>query len=142
MASERRARLGVPASASLSAIRGAIGRFGALVVRRVGIGRAPAVAAVLSLTRPATTSPRPSSPDDALHTRRGRCGWRICPPPSSRSCSSPRRAAPRQIAQQLHYSEQNVGYHLHQLIRKMHVRNRTALVARAVKYGLITVTDD
>lgn len=48
----------------------------------------------------------------------------------------------RQIAQQLHYSEQNVGYHLHQLIRKMHVRNRTALVARAVKYGLITVTDD
>lgn len=48
VASEGRASLGVPVSASLSAIRGAIGRFGAIVVRRAGIGRAPAVASVLS----------------------------------------------------------------------------------------------
>jgi len=144
LASERRATLGVPVSASLSAIRGAIGRFGAIVVRRAGIGRAPAVASVLSQAaifshdfaqaviagrRPPQT-PRPLWMADLPTTQRQILQL------AAQGCST------RQIAQQLHYSEQNVGYHLHQLMTKMHVRNRTALVARAVKYGLITLTDD
>lgn len=144
LASQRRASLGVPTSASLAAIRGAIGRFGAIVVRRAGISRAPAVAAVLSQAaifshdfaqaviagrRPAQT-PRPPWMGELPTTQQQILQL------AAQGCST------RQIAQQLHYSEQNVGYHLHQLMQKMHVRNRTALVARAVQHGLITLADD
>ena len=143
LASQRRARLGVPTSASLAAIRGAIGRFGAIVVARAGISRAPAVAAVLSQAaifshdfaqaviagRRPIQVPRPSWMEDLSTTQE-----------QILQLAAQGRST-RQIAQQLHYSQQNVGYHLHHLMQKMHVRNRTALVARAVQHGLITVTD-
>lgn len=138
-ASRRRANLGVPVTVSLSAIRGAIGRFGSIVVRRAGIGRALAVASVLSQAavfshdfaqavsagRAPLLNPRPVWMDELAPTQRGVLQL------AAQGLST------RQIAAQLHYSEQNVGYHLGQLMEKMRVRNRAALVARAVQHGLV-----
>lgn len=138
-ASRRRASLGVPVTVSLSAIRGAIGRFGSVVVHRAGIGRALAVASVLSQAavfshdfaqavsagRTPLLEPRPAWMDELVPTQRGVLQL------AAQGCST------REIAAQLHYSEQNVGYHLGQLMEKMHVRNRAALVARAVQHGLV-----
>lgn len=144
LASQRRARLGVPASASLSAIRGAIGRFGAIVVRRAGISRAPAVAAVLSQAAIFSHDFAQAVIAGRRPLQAPRAPWMENLPATQQRILqlAAQGGSTRQIAQQLHYSEQNVGYHLHQLMKKMHVRNRTALVARAVQHGLITLADD
>jgi DNA-binding CsgD family transcriptional regulator len=144
LASERRASAGVPASASLAAIRGAIGTFGAIVVRRAGISRAPAVAAVLSQAAIFSHDFAQAVIAGRRPARSPRPAWMENLPSAQRQILhlAARGRSTQQMAQQLHYSEQNVGYHLHQMMQKMQVRNRTALVARAVQHGLVTLTDD
>jgi len=70
-------------------------------------------------------SPRPAWMDELAPTRRGVLQL------------AAEGSSTRQIAAELHYSEQNVGYHLGQLREKMLVRNRAVLVARAVQHGLV-----
>lgn len=41
-----------------------------------------------------------------------------------------------QLAAQLHFSRQGIGYRVTALLRKLHAPNRTALVARAYVLGL------
>ncbi len=61
-----------------------------------------------------------------------------CRPPSAGVLQAAAEGlSTRQIAARLHSSEQNVGCHLRQLMEKMHVGNRAALVARAVQHDLV-----
>lgn len=140
-ASRDRSQLGIPLAVTLTAIRAAIGRLGVIVVRRAGVRHPMAVAALLSHAavlshqfsqaaaagREPVPHPQPAWADDLpiLHRQVLRL--------AADGMST------RQIAQRLHYSEQAVSYHLGQLMRLMKVTNRTALVARALQYHLVSL---
>lgn len=140
-ASRDRGRIGVPLSVSLLAIRAAIGRLGGIVVQRAGVRHPVAVATLLSHAavlshqfsqaaqtgREPVPDPRPAWADELPVVDRQLLGL------AADGMST------KQIAERLHYSEQAVSYHLGQLMKVMKVKNRTALVARAMQYGLITL---
>lgn len=140
-ASARRGELGVPLSVTLLAIRAAIGRLGRAVVACGGATRPVAVATVLS--RAAVLSHQLAQAASA-----GRA-----PAPTVRPAwvddldvtdlqvlrLAAHGLSTRQIAAELHYSEQAVSYHLTRLMRLTGVSNRTALVARALHHDLISL---
>lgn len=134
-------QLGIPLSLTVLAIGVAIGRFGAIVVRQAGARHPVAVATVIShaavlshqFSQAATTG-RQTAPVE-------RPAWADEIPILDLQVL--RLAADglstKQIAQRLHYSDQAVSYHLSQLMKRMEVTNRTALVARALHYQLVSL---
>ena len=140
-ASRDRSHIGVPLSVSLLAIRAAIGRVGVIVVRRAGVRHPMAVATLLSHAAVLSHqfSQAASAGREPVPTPRP--AWAEELPILDRQVL--RLAADgmstKQIAERLHYSEQAVSYHLGQLMKLMNVKNRTALVARALQYELVSL---
>lgn len=47
----------------------------------------------------------------------------------------------REIAHELHHSEQAVTYHLGHMMKRFGAPNRTALIARVVQRGVVTLRE-
>jgi DNA-binding CsgD family transcriptional regulator len=153
--SHDRHQQGFPLLIALSVCRSGIAAFSGYVVRRAGPRRLPAAIVVLGrigvlshdvaaaaaagypttaeVDPPAVPAPRPA-PD---------------PDPASELAPVPRRIlelaaqgrSTREIAQELHYSEQAVTYHLGHMMKRFGAPNRTALIARAVQRGVVTLPE-
>lgn len=140
--SRDRSHLGFPLSVSLMAIRAAIGRLGVIVVRRAGTRHPMAVVSLLSHAAVLSHQFSQAASAGREQVPNPRPAWAEGLPLLDRQML--RLAADglstRQIAERLHYSEQAVSYHLGQLMKLMAVTNRTALVARALQYELVSLS--
>ena len=149
--SRDRHRQGFPLLIALSVCRAGIAAFGGYVVRTAGPRRLPAAVVVLGRLAvlshdiaqaaasgyPTTTEVEPP----AVPAPRAA--------PEAELATVPRRIlelaaqglSTREIAHELHYSEQAVTYHLGNMMKRFGAPNRTALIARAVQRGVVTLPE-
>lgn len=151
--SHDRHRQGFPLLIALSVCRAGIAAFSGYVVRTAGPRRLPAAVVVLSRlavlshdTAQAAAAGYPSTAESELPTVPAP---RAAPEPDSELAPVPRRIlelaaqgrSTREIAHELHYSEQAVTYHLGNMMKRFGAPNRTALIARAVQRGVVTLPE-
>ena len=132
---------GIPLTVGLDALRAAIGAFSRIVVEQAAARPGYEQAAVVVLDRAIQISHEITQAISAGYTSGVAPAWaQVLAPVARRILELAAQGySTRQIAQDLHYSDQAVTYHLGRMMRQFGVTNRTALIAVAVHRRAIVV---
>jgi DNA-binding CsgD family transcriptional regulator len=149
--SRDRHQTGLPLLIALSVCRAGVAAFSGYVVRKAGPRRLPAAvvvlgrAAVLSHdTAQAAAAGYPLATEveqAAVPAPRPALEAELAPVPRRILELAAQGLSTREIAHELHYSEQAVTYHLGTMMKRFGAPNRTALIARAVQRGVVTLPE-
>lgn len=153
--SRDRHQQGFPLLIALSVCRAGIAAFSGYVVRTAGPRRLPAAVVVLGRLAvlshdtaqaaaagyPATSEVEPSAVPAPRAPAESASEPELAPVPRRILELAAQGRSTREIAHELHYSEQAVTYHLGNMMKRFGAPNRTALIARAVQRGVVTLPE-